>query len=202
MIGMAHDFSREIAMPPKAKHSRKPHAADTRLAILVERYDAHIDATINHNVYVPQSAWGTDEEDPVYRYTSKLEITGIATYPPQRADDIYELTIYGDDAPSRHHNLTLRDVQARDNYGSPIQRLYRGRQIPVYNAPKGLGHIEKVRGELRWTGWLFVPTRFVNDMLVLLNHARNLFVALYERKEDRARRIMSISLQTKNPEEE
>ena len=61
---------------------------------------------------------------------------------------MYELTIYGDDVPSRRRNATLRDAQARDERGSPQYRKYRGREIPVYNRPRAWG-FSKRSGEGR-----------------------------------------------------
>lgn len=132
----------------------------------------------------------------------RLTITGTLTYPEKRAGDGYELTVCGGDVRSSDLNATVKDVQARDEYGSPQYREYRGRQIPVYNPPSGLGHLEKVRGEARWTGWLFVASRFVNDALVLLSHGKSLFLAIHECKDKRKRWIRALSLQTTNPEDE
>ncbi len=97
---------------------------------------------------------------------------------------------------------TLRDVQERDEYGSPKYRPHRGRQIPVYNPPPGMGLIEKVRGEPRWSAWLHVSPSFASDALGLLSNGRSLFLAIHERKKDRARWVQSVSLQTTDPAEE
>lgn len=189
-------------MPRKTKHQRKPEEVHTHLAICVERYEARVDASVNHDVYAPQYAWGSEEDDPLYKFTAQLTITGTSTYPKERAGDTFELTISGNNAPSRRHDATLRDAQARDERGSPQYRTYRGREIPVYNPPKGLGLLHKVRGEPRWAGWLFVATRSVNDMLVLLSHARDLFMAIHERRDGRTRWIQGMTLQTNDPAEE
>ena len=195
-------YEPDLAMPSKTKRQRKPEEVHSQLAIRVERYEACVNASINHDVYAPQYAWRLNDDDPIYKFTAQLTITGVSMSPKGRAGDIYELTIYGDDAPSFRHNATLRDAQARDERGSPQYRAYRGRQIPVYDSPKGLGLLHKVRGEPRWTAGIFVPTRFLNDMLVLLSHGRNLFVAIHERRDDRTRWVQGIDLQTDDPAEE
>jgi hypothetical protein len=189
-------------MPRKAKRKKKPEQMHTHLSIRVERYEARVGASVNNDVYAPQYAWGSEEDDPLYKFTAQLTLIGTSAYPKERAGDMYELTIYGDDTPSRRHNAVLRDAQARDERGSLQYRTYRGRQIPVYNPPKGLGLLQKVRGEPRWTGWLFVPTRSVNDMVVLLSHGRDLFVAIHERKDGRSRWVQGMTLQTRDPAEE
>lgn len=189
-------------MPRTRARQKKPEEEHTHLAIRVERYDASIETAVNHNVYAPQYAWDLDDNDPLYQVNTRLTIAGISTYPEERAGAAYELAVYGDAAPSLRLSATLKDVQARDEYGSPQYREYRGRQIPIYNPPNGTGLLNKVRGEPRWTAWLFVAPRFVSDALVLLGQGKNQFLAIHERKIKRARWIKSISLQTTNPEEE
>lgn len=186
-------------MPRKAKGRRRPEDSHTQLAIHVERYDVSIDASINHSVYAPQHAWNLNEEDPVYQFTMRLTITGIASYPEDRAGDVYEVTIHGDDAPSMDHNARLREARARDKNGSPKYRKYRDVDFPIYNEPKGLGFLEKARGESTWRAWVFAPTRFGRDMLALLNQGRDLYMGIYERKIDRARWIRNLTLQTTDP---
>jgi hypothetical protein len=73
--------------------------------------------------------------------------------------------------------------------GSPFERV-----------PKQT--LNKMRGEARWTGWLFTSTGFVRDMLVLLSHGRDVFLALHERRSGRTRWIQGLSLQTNDPADE
>jgi hypothetical protein len=202
LITRSHKSVREVVVPGKTMRKRQPNEVHTQLAIRTERYEACTEASINHHVYAPQYAWTIDENDPLYEFTTRLTIIGISIHPKERAGDTYELMIYGDNAASQRHGATLKDVQVRDERGSLQYRTYRGREVPVYAPPKGVGHLNKVRGESRWTAWFFVPTRFVNDMLVLLNHGGNLFMAIHERKDNRARWVQSITLQTNNPAEE
>jgi len=130
-------------MPLKARRQTNAEERDTRIVILVENYDAHVDAAINHNVYAPQYAWDLNDDDPVYSFNSHLTINGVSVYPEGRGKERYELTIYGDDAPSRKLSANLKDVQVRDKFGSPLYRTYRSREIPVYDPPKGMGILEK-----------------------------------------------------------
>jgi hypothetical protein len=171
----------------------------THLVLRVVRYEGGVNASVNPYAYEPQYAWDLDDSDPVYEFTAQLTITAISTAPDDRAGNTYELTIYGDDSPRRRHHSILRDVQARDQYGSPQYRQYRGKQVPVFNPPRGLAVLNKIRGEPRWTAWLFVPVRSVSDMLQLFNHGRTLFLAVHERQENRARWVQSVTLQTIDP---
>ena len=189
-------------MPSKKIRQRKPKEEHTHLAIRIECYEASVATSINHDVYAPQYSFHSHERAPLYEFGASLTITGIAKYPTDRAGDSYVVTLYGDDAPSRHLDRTLEDVQVRDEYGSPQYRDYRGRQIPVYEPPGGLGYLEKIKGEERWTAGLFVAPRIVSDMLVLLGHERALYLAIHERKENRTRWIQGLTLQTVDPEEE
>lgn len=189
-------------MLSKRKGLRQAEDIFTQLAIRVEHYEVRVAAAISHDVYAPQFAWNLDDNDPVYPITTRLTITGVSTYPEERAGDSYELTIYGDDAPSRRLNATLKDVQVRDQYGSLEFRKYRDRQIPVYHPPEGMGLIEKVKGEPRWTAWFHTPVRFASNLVSLLGHNRVLFISLNERRKAKARWILGMSLQTVDPAEE
>jgi hypothetical protein len=187
-------------MRRKSKERREEQ--HTRLAIRVNRFNARVGASVNHNVYAPQYAWNLDDTDPLYEFTNEVTITGVATFPPERANDTYEITMYGNDAPSHRLKLELKDVQERDEHGSPKYRRYRGKEIPIYLTPKGLGLLDKVRGEPHWTAWLFVTPRLVGDTLLLLGQQKDLFLAVHERKVERSRWIQDLSLQTTDPTEE
>lgn len=189
-------------MPRKAKRQGKPEEEHTLIMIRVEGYEAHVDAGINSAVYAPQYAWDLDDDDPLYKFTSRLQITGTSLYPEKRAGETYELIVYGDDARSRQLDTKLKDTQARDKHGSPQYRSYRGREIPVYGAPKGMGLLDKIRGEPRWTAWLHVMPGFMNDALVLLGQKRDLFLTIHECKIERARWVRRVTLQTHDPQEE
>jgi hypothetical protein len=171
------------------RRARRKRSEDeyANLAIRVERYEATAAASINHKIYYPQHAFNLDELDPVYRFITHLVITGTATYPEDRAGDVYEVTVYGDDAPSGYLQATLEDFQVRDEHRTPQYRTYRGRQVPIYKAPHGLGLLQKERGEARWTAWINVLPRLVSDMLMLLGTGKALYISLQERKHERLR---------------
>jgi len=109
--------------------------------------------------------------------------------------EIFHPSVYEDEATFEKDVVSLADHSLR-------YRTYRGEDVPVYDRPRSLGLLNKVRGEARWTGWLFTPTRFIADMLPLLTHGPDLFVALHERRSGRTRWIHGLSLQTNDPAEE
>ena len=189
-------------MPRKRQRQKKPAEEQTQLAIRVERYDAHVAGAVSYQAYAPQYAWNLDDDDPVYEFTSQVTITGIATYPPGRAGDTYDVTVSGVASPSHDVYSKLKDIHARNEHGSPRYRTYRGIEIPIYVPPKGLGLLDKVRGESRWIAWLFVPPRFVSDLLALLGQQSRLFLSLHEYKNGRSRWVRGVTLQTTDPEEE
>lgn len=179
-----------------AKKSRQKKADEvyTLLGVGVDGYEVRAEASINYDVHQPQYASEIDDDDPLFQYVTHLTIVGTSTYPEQRANARYEVTIYGDDSPSRGVHAKLKDAQVRGEYGSPEYREYRGRQIPVFRPPSGFGLINKVRGELAWTAWLNLAPRLVTDMLILLGQQRQLYLGIDERKAGRSRWVPSISL--------
>ncbi|WP_027037099.1 hypothetical protein [Mesorhizobium ciceri] len=138
----------------------------------------------------------------VSKLPTRLTVAGIATYPEERAGETYEVTIYGDNLGSGDIRATVKDVQERDDRCAPKYLQYRGRQIPIYKPPPGMGLIDKIHGERRWTAWLRVSPRFTSDALALLGNGRALFLAIHERKTNRTRWVQSASLQTTDPAEE
>ena len=189
-------------MPRKGKRRSRSDEEHSHLAIRVERHEASVEAGINHNVYAPQSALDLDETDPLHEYTSRLLIFGTAIDPPHRAGEPYEITVYGEDDRTRRMRATLADVQARNEFGTPQYRPYRGRHIPVFRPPGGLGLLDKVRGERRWTAAIFVTSGFVSDALALLARGDPLFVAIHECRTERARWVRRLTLQTTDPQVE
>ena len=184
------------------KRPKKAEETHTRLAVQVETYEVSLEAEVNHHVYSPECAWRPIDDDPLFAFDNRLIVTGTAIYPNERSEDTYELTLYGTDAPSFNLAARMKDAQARGEYGAPLYRSYRGREIPVYEPPKGIALIEKTRGQARWTAWAPVVPRFVSDCLVLLDRDTPLYLAIHECKEAQHRWIQSLSLQTNDPREE
>lgn len=186
--------SRQKAKQPKPTYSR--------IGVKVEKYDARVEAEISIEAKDPKYAIDLDDRDPVYKYITRLTIVGTATYPEDRAGQRFEVTVYGDESPSRRVFATLKDIHERGEYGQPLYRQYRGQDLPVFRKPPGLGLLDKVRGEPRWTAWLNVAARLVSDMLVLLGTKRDLYLAIDERKVGRVRWVDGIGLQTTDPVED
>lgn len=136
-----------------------PKATYSRIGVKVENYDARVEADINIEAKDPKYAIELDDRDPVYKYITRLTIVGIATYPEDRAGQRFEVTVFGDESPSRRVFATLNDIHERGESGQPLYRPYRGQDLPVFRKPPGAGLLDKVRGEPRWTAWLSVQLR-------------------------------------------
>ncbi|GFM28598.1 hypothetical protein [Novosphingobium sp. PY1] len=112
------------------------------------------------------------------------------------------VTLYGDTSPARDLDAKLEDIAERDEHGVPRYRHYRGREVPVYRAPKGLGVLDKSRNEDEWSMSLFVKQTFVDRWLTLLVASRELFISIHECKVGRSRWVRAIKLGTANPDDE
>ncbi|MER8441392.1 hypothetical protein NKH36_34045 [Mesorhizobium sp. M1312] len=115
----------EDVMPRRRKQEKKPDEEHTYLAIRVERCEASVEASINYNVYAPQYAWNLDDDDPLHQLRAQLIVTGVATYPEERAGDAYELTIYGDN--SRRLSETVKDRRVTNTARLGIVHIAAGR---------------------------------------------------------------------------
>lgn len=91
----------------------------TRLGVRVDASDIRVEAGVNIDAKHPQYAQSFNEEDLVYTYVTRVTFKGVLTYPSERAGDRYEIAVSGDEAPSRHVSPTLKQLQERDEFGSP-----------------------------------------------------------------------------------
>jgi hypothetical protein len=191
-------------MPRKKKRKSRARPVDefTQFVVSVDRYDVRVRSGINRYAHAPQYAWRDTEEEPLYEFETDLEIKGTCTFPESVAGDGCELTIYGENSPESNIYWKLKDVQVVDDHYARKYREYRGKSIPVYAPPKGMGTLHKARGEAHWRCTIWAQPRFTTDLLILLGRDRPLFLAITERKIDRDRWIQRVTLQTTDPAEE
>lgn len=187
-------------MPRKKKPVAKEE--HTHLAIRIDGYDVNLEAAVNRYAYDPRYAFRDPSGEPLYPLSVRLVIAGTCTYPKDRAGNAYEVTIYGDDARVVEWGLKLKDIPKTDERGARQYRSYRGKQIPVYDPPPGIGHLEKTRGESAWTAWVWCSVPFANGLVVLLGQHRELFLAIHECRVQRDRFVRSLTLQTSDPASE
>lgn len=189
-------------MTQKKSRRRPPTEAHSHLVIAVEGHQTSVSARINHYAYEPQYAFRLLEDEPVYQFSNRLVASGTIVSEGKSAGDRCVVTLYGDPSPAFNLDARLEDIAELDAHGSPRYRTFRGKEVPVYRPPKGLGVIEKVRGEPLWQTSLFVKPVFVDRWLALLGSSRDLFISLHECKLGRKRWVRGVELGTANPEEE
>ncbi len=187
---------------PRERRSESPKQEQIHLSIRVERYKASVEAGINPDALAPEYSWDLDMDEPLYSFTTQIEVSGTVTYPEKRAGEAWEITIYDGRRLSHYLDATLKSIQMTDDRGAHRYRTYRGKDVPVFQPPKGMGHVGKVRGERAMRAWFYVSPRFLSDALVLLGQGRTLYLAARESKEGRTRRLQGLSIQTSDPAEE
>lgn len=169
------------------------------LSIRVTDYKAYVDASINHDV---RDKRYYHDDAKVYKFSSHVEITGICTWPEEKEGDEYVMTIYGSEIRTGDFDLTLSDCHVLDERSIPKFKKVRGKEVPIYDVPKGLGTIEKQRGIALWSGCLWVSPQGITNMLNLLPNVTPLYMFIHERNIERNRWIVGFTLQTSDPAEE
>jgi hypothetical protein len=180
--------------------SKKHNEGDyTFLSIKVESYEAAVGVSVNLNLRTSVPHWYSDE-DPVFTPEMRLEVMGTCISPRERAGDNYEIVIYGERA--EREQPKLKDIHVRDGHEVPVYRSYRGQQIPVYKPPPGIAVLKKQRGRPEWSLAVWVLPQVSSDMLTLLTAPRPLWVHIHERRVERQRWMLGLTLQTRDPANE
>jgi hypothetical protein len=180
-----------------AKRKKKPTEPEYAfLTIEVNDYSARVDTSISYEV---RDARHHQDDAKVYEFASDIELQGICTSPKDRSGERYALTIHGSEPRQGEFALTLADCHVRSDSGVPKYQKARGKEVPVYQVPRGIGLLQRQRRAGSWTGWAWVSPQTVTDMLTLLPHVRPLYVAIHEVKVQRACWIVSLTLQTTDP---
>lgn len=182
-----------------SKKRVRPSLVHTHLFARVEDYHVRSHTGINMNFRMPRPFEDCEGEPAVVAETW-LEIRSTLTHPADRAGQTIEVSVWGSEAP--RVRATLSDYQARNDYGSPVYREYRGTRQPVYESPKGIALLDASRPKGRWSASIPVNPRLVSDWLTILSWDRLLFLAIHEMKAGRARWLQGVSLQTRDPAEE
>jgi len=162
-------------------------------------YEVAVDASINYEVRDKRNQYS---DANVYSFSSRMELEGVCIHHEDREGHIGLFTIYGTDSERHGLDIQLKDCHEMDDDGDRKYRRVRGQSVPVYNVPKGIGHIEKVRGEDAWAGWAWVKPQTFNDMLILLSSVKPIYISIHELKIGRVRHMVSFTLGNKDPEEE
>ncbi len=176
----------------------KPKEEYAFIEAKVVDYEVRSVASVNPDLHQSRPLFSRSD-DPAFEFITTIEIMATCVEPSDRAGDVLQITLYGNDSNGRESTVTLEDYQLRDEYGVPEWKTIRGERYPVYEAPPGLSVLNKQRGERAWNAWLFVTPWFVSDVLVLLGQSKQLFLSVHEKMSDRKRWIQSLSVQTADP---
>jgi hypothetical protein len=179
-------------MAPNADKSGNVH---TFIAIRVDSYDVISGTGINSSVL--GRLLNLNRDDPMFESATRLEIRGAGTYPEERLDHKFDITIC-EEQPSRSSSR-VKDFHVLDKHKVPRYRKNRGKHVPIYDFPLGLAVIERRRSDAAWSAWVAVEPKIVTNMLVMLGHALPRYLSIHEMKVERRRWIRSISLQTTDP---
>lgn len=169
------------------------------LSLVLERYDVHVDATVNHEIF---DKLHRRSDTQIYKFETYVNIVAISNYPEERANERYHLTIFGGERFPGQYLTKVEDYHVRDDDGTRRYQKVRGVSQPVYDPPDGIGYLDRVRDKNEWAGALWVAHQTLTDMLTLLPHVRPLYLSVHEFKIERRRVIRSLTLQTTDPAEE
>lgn len=180
-----------IARKTKKKTNVEEHE---HITVEITGYQVAIDAGRNYELANMKLC---DSDTKVFRCDSRVEITGICIYPQDIIGHTHSISIIGTESYDDRYSLTLHDCQAMDGFRR-ICKTVKGKEVPVYELPDGIGYIEKRRGEKSWSGAAWVQPRSVTDMLATLPHIKPLYLEIHRVKKEKSYLIRTISLTTEN----
>ena len=70
------------------------------IQIRVTGFDTTVSAEVNHDVYIPEHAWLSGEDDPLYSFRTSLEIEGTILNPKDRSGHSCRISIIAMTAPA------------------------------------------------------------------------------------------------------
>jgi len=179
------------------KQKTKQHEEYDFLHLEVLNYAVSSNASINHEVRDRRSQ---HDEAKVYEFYSDVAVTCRRIWPEERPDWEYRIHIYGQPLTYRDFDMTLKDCHVRDAENRFVYEKRSGRERPVYEAPKGLGSWEKLRGQNCMSGAIWISPKSMSDMIQILNNGQPPWVAIHERKIEKIRWIVGFTLQTEKPQ--
>ena len=181
------------------KTPRKSQEIHTHLALKLTDHSVSVGAGINHAVNDPKLR---HDETTVFSFSTSFDFMAVATWPKDRLEQQFTLSVYGDHPDLEQFSQVLGDRHTRAENGEPEYRKLRGKLVPTYDLPKGIGYLQKDRGRQSWRGAAWIAPYVVTDMLILLTGNRPLYLSLHELRVSRQRWIVGLTLQTVDPAEE
>jgi len=177
----------------------KPASEYTLITAALSDFQATVGASINYEINDSRLAI---EDSPIFQFQSDLELMGTIAYPEERQGAELQIGIYGRELHQGQFSAKLDDYHVRDDHGARKYRKRGDRQIPIYDPPDSIGHIERRRGTQIWAGWVWIAPTTISDMLALLSTGQQLYITIDEIKAGRRRYIRGVTLQSTDPEAE
>jgi hypothetical protein len=166
------------------------------LTLVVTNFDVRIGSVINHKLRTDRIC-SPDTKISAHHTVIGLTCNNIDTERP--LSDAYSFTIYGDAHPYPRLESTLEDCHEEDEEGFKKYRKQKGVEIPIYDIPKGLAVLSKLRSERHWSTALWLPRDIVSDMLVLLSGSKKVYAFVHLKHVSGDLWILGFDLQTSNP---
>jgi hypothetical protein len=127
-----------------APRKKTPSVEYELLSIPLSGFVASVDASVNHKARDRRHHY----RDPkIYSFGSSVELEGVCDYPEERSGESYVISVHGWETEEGEFEARLSDRHVMDEDGMRKYRKVRGKEIPMYDVPEGIGLIEKVRGE-------------------------------------------------------
>ena len=180
-------------MPKAKRKTNKPAVEHEYIAVTIDKYEISTRAGINYEALDTKSQ---HDDVRIYDFSTNIEIEGTIDYPDARKGHRQRLTIYTGDFED-----TLNDHHVLDKDGNDKYSNKRGGCKAMYDPPKWIGLMDKVRGELAWQGHVSVSPQSASNMLTLFSQPKQLYLAIDEFKENKYRFIRHVSLQTNDAAE-
>ena len=168
-------------------------------AIQITNYDIYIDSSINYEVRDKRHHF---DDAKIYDFSSYIKFHGSCMDSQGINDRKYEIIAYGSEAQPGDFDLKLSDCHLQDEKGFRQFRKYRGREVPIYNIPNGIGMLTRLKGSQITFGSAWVSPETITNMLAVLPHVSPIYLSIHERLIEGQRWIIGLTLQTSDPDEE
>lgn len=167
------------------------------LFLEVEQRTVRVEAGLGWDV---QNLRRRHDTTRIYQFDGALTLAGSVSWPNGRAGESYKITVYGCQQGTHHLDITLARFASQDEHGNARHRTVRGRSVPDYDPPLGIGVLEKCRGQTYRAGAVWVPDTLLTQMLMLVLDRRPLYMQISELRAERRRWITKLTLRTDRPE--
>jgi len=187
---------------PRIKSQKSADPEYSFISAKVISHRAAVDASINYEVLDKKRLPGTSLDTKVYNFDTRLEIEGLCTSPEEEVGKACWFTVSASERHNKELSTTLGACHVIDDDGRKTYRTVKGQPTPIYNLPKSIGYLDRQRGTSKWTGWIWLPSKTVSDMLALLAGPQQLYIHVHKMREGRIHHMRGFTLQTYDPLEE